>query len=61
MSHHYSRACMEKSELTTVITAKALAFNVKEMEVRIIDEGLVPIYMNSLDDLLILAIKVYKL
>ena len=37
-----------------MITVKTLAFDVETMEVRIIDDG----YVNSLDDWLILTIKV---
>ena len=44
-------------EITTVLTAKALAFNVEEMEVRIISERLFPICLNRVNDSLILAIK----
>ena len=38
-----------------------LAFYVAEMEVRIIDKGLVTVHMNRLDDRLICTIRVNKL
>ena len=54
MNHHYFRADIEEWEVTTVVTVKTLAFDVKTLEVRIVDEGLFPIYYtNSLYDWLI--------
>ena len=44
-----------------MITVKTLALYVEKMEVRIIYNGLVPIYLNSIDDWFILTIKVNKL
>ena len=41
-----------------MVTAKTLAFDAETMEVRIIYEKLFSVYMNSLDDWLILTIKV---
>ena len=41
-----------------MITVETLALHVETREVRIIDEGLFPVYMNSLGDCLILTIKV---
>ena len=39
MNHHYFRADIEEWEITTVVTVKTLAFDVKTPEVRIIDEA----------------------
>ena len=39
MRHHYFRADIVEWEITTVITVRMLVFNVKTLEVRIIDEG----------------------
>ena len=57
LSHHYFRADMMESEFTTVITMKTLAFDVETLEVRIIDEGLVPVckQMGKLTDQKLLA------
>ena len=41
-----------------MVTAKTLAFDAETMEVRIIYEKLFSVYINSLDDWLILTIKV---
>ena len=60
LSHHYFRADIVEWEITTVVTTKTLAFDVETLEVRIIDEGLFPISMNSLDDWLIVTIKLIK-
>ena len=47
MNHHYFRAHMEEWEITTVVTVKTLAFDVKTLEVRIIDEGLAHIIIQT--------------
>ena len=49
MSHRYFRAAMEDWKITTVLTAMMPAFDVQTLEVRIIDEKLFLIYVNSLD------------
>ena len=46
LSHHYFHADTVEWEFTTVVTAKTLLFDVEEMEVKIIDEGLASIYMT---------------
>ena len=62
MNHHYFRADMEEWEITTVVTVMTLAFDVKTLMVRIIDEGLIHMYYsNSIHDWLIIAIKVNKI
>ena len=38
LSHHYFRADIVECEITTVVTAKTLAFDVETLEVRIIDK-----------------------
>ena len=43
-----------------MVTAKTLAFYAEIIEVRIFNEGLVPIYMDKLDDWLNLTVKVHK-
>ena len=43
LSHHYFRADMKSSEITTVITMKTLASDVEVLKVRIINEGLAPL------------------
>ena len=41
-----------------MITVETPAFDVETLEVRIVDKGLFPVYMNSFYDWLILTIKV---
>ena len=53
LSRHYFRADIAYREITTVIIVETPAFDAETLKVRIVDEGLVPICMNSLDDRLI--------
>ena len=57
MRHHYFHADIVEWEIITVITVETLAFNVEIRQVRIIDKALFYIYMNSLDEWLILTIE----
>ena len=58
MSPHYFRAVIVEWEITTVITVETLALGVEILEVKIIDERLFPVYMNSLEECFIVTIKV---
>ena len=48
MNHHYFPAVIVEWEITTVIIVEMLALDVETLQVKIIDEGLFPVYMNRL-------------